>query len=190
MDHSGSAFCFRLDSLKIKQPFHRLQWQSGLQIGSLLEACDTTSQWLPASVQQAEPTRLFIRYTGWAEKWSEWMDRNSTRIRPSQLTDDLFSKLDPANRPTLHLSSYFICEELCQSYQTRALATFQDTQTDVWKWLVLAERHRWTDVKQACIQRLISSANFVQDEHWISGYRSVSHETLAEILKAYALKHP
>lgn len=196
-DGSGLSCKYRLDSLKLQQlcsmTFPSI-WQSGLLPGAVLEACDTKSQWLLAHVQLADPDRLLINYADWSAKWDEWMKRGSHRIRP--ITSHPWSRLDPeSNCATLHLSAYFVCDDLLQSYHNRALAYLRNSSAigtmekgGLWKCLIFAEKYHWVDVKQICISGLILSPNLVKDKHWNSGYQNISHETLAELMKAYVTR--
>ena len=52
------------------------------QVGDFVDAKDTVGKWCIGKVVEAAADRIFIQYNGWREKWNEWFDRKSDRLRP------------------------------------------------------------------------------------------------------------
>lgn len=50
--------------------------------GQELDVLDTVSKWAEASVVGVSENRVRITYVYWSEKWDEWLDFESSRIRP------------------------------------------------------------------------------------------------------------
>jgi hypothetical protein len=50
--------------------------------GSDIDCLDTDRNWLRARVLRVLGTRAMVHYTGWEDKWDEWIDMDHLRIRP------------------------------------------------------------------------------------------------------------
>ena len=51
-----------------------------LQVGEWYDVLDTANKWLCAQVLQVEGSKVFVRYSGWSDRWNEWHDMSSPKI--------------------------------------------------------------------------------------------------------------
>ena len=51
-----------------------------LHVGEWIDCVDTANKWLCAQVLQVEGSRVYVRYSGWSDKWNEWHDMSSPKI--------------------------------------------------------------------------------------------------------------
>ena len=52
-----------------------------LDIGTLIEAQDVENLWFPAEVIQSNETEVRVHFLGWSERWDEWIEKDSSRLR-------------------------------------------------------------------------------------------------------------
>ena len=52
-----------------------------LDIGTLIEAQDVENLWFPAEVIQSNETEVQVHFLGWSERWDEWIEKDSSRLR-------------------------------------------------------------------------------------------------------------
>jgi hypothetical protein len=50
--------------------------------GQWVDVKDTIDQWLEAQIIDIREDKVYIHYNGWGNRWDEWIDVNSPRIRP------------------------------------------------------------------------------------------------------------
>lgn len=50
--------------------------------GQWIDVKDTINQWLEAQVIDVQNNKAYIHYYGWGNRWDEWIDMNSERIKP------------------------------------------------------------------------------------------------------------
>lgn len=53
-------------------------------VGDMFDCLDTANSWLAAQCVdiKEETDEIYVRYIGWAERWNEWIKKNSPRIAP------------------------------------------------------------------------------------------------------------
>jgi hypothetical protein len=56
--------------------------EEGFSKGDVLEAQDKFKKWCAAEVLEAEEGKVLVHYTGWSNKWDEWIDVSTGRIVP------------------------------------------------------------------------------------------------------------
>ncbi len=49
--------------------------------GQWIDVKDTIDQWLEAQVIDVQNNKAYIHYFGWGNRWDEWIDMNSVRIK-------------------------------------------------------------------------------------------------------------
>jgi len=49
--------------------------------GQWVDVKDTIEQWLEAQVIDVQNNKAYIHYNGWGNRWDEWIDMNSARIK-------------------------------------------------------------------------------------------------------------
>jgi len=52
-----------------------------LHVGDWMDCKDTANNWLCACVVAVGGNRVLVRYSRWSEKWDEWLDSSSPRLR-------------------------------------------------------------------------------------------------------------
>lgn len=52
----------------------------GFKVGEVVNCKDTVGDWLNASIIKIENNTVLIHYTGWPNKWDEWVGINSPRL--------------------------------------------------------------------------------------------------------------
>lgn len=52
------------------------------QIDSTIEALDMEGKWYASRVLHVAETAVMVKYARWADKWNEWIDKDSGRLRP------------------------------------------------------------------------------------------------------------
>ena len=52
-----------------------------LDIGTLIEAQDVENLWFPAEVIKSNETEVRVHFLGWSERWDEWIEKDSSRLR-------------------------------------------------------------------------------------------------------------
>jgi len=50
--------------------------------GQWIDVKDTIDQWLEAQVIDIQNNKAYVHYNGWGNRWDEWIDMNSARIKP------------------------------------------------------------------------------------------------------------
>jgi hypothetical protein len=50
--------------------------------GQWVDVKDTIDQWLEAQIIDMRDDKVYIHYNGWGNRWDEWIEVNSPRIRP------------------------------------------------------------------------------------------------------------
>lgn len=50
------------------------------QVGDLLDCLDSVNKWCPAQVVDISNGKYRIHFTGWSDKWNEWIDQDSDRL--------------------------------------------------------------------------------------------------------------
>jgi hypothetical protein len=71
--------------------------------GQWVDVKDTIDQWLEAQVIDVRDDRVYIHYNGWGNRWDEWIEVNSPRIRPfryhTRQSDSIHQSPFPNLRP-------------------------------------------------------------------------------------------
>ena len=55
--------------------------KSSYEIGEWVDVKDTINQWLEAQVMKVQGNKAYVHYNGWGERWDEWIEFNSPRMR-------------------------------------------------------------------------------------------------------------
>ena len=50
--------------------------------GQWVDVKDTIDQWLEAQVIDVQGNKAYVHYNGWGNRWDEWIDMTSNRIKP------------------------------------------------------------------------------------------------------------
>lgn len=53
---------------------------SYFQVGEHIDCLDSVKKWCDAIILQREPSRIFVNYPGFSQKYNEWIDTDSVRI--------------------------------------------------------------------------------------------------------------
>jgi hypothetical protein len=80
----------RLDSLLDTTPADRDATTSvadngairSFQAGQWVDVLDTVDQWLEAVVMRVRKDHVYVHYSGWPNRWDEWLHAGSERLRP------------------------------------------------------------------------------------------------------------
>ena len=55
--------------------------------GQWVDVKDTIDQWLEAQVIDVQEDKVYIHYNGWGNRWDEWIEMNSPRIKAFRYED-------------------------------------------------------------------------------------------------------
>jgi hypothetical protein len=91
--------------------------------GQWVDVKDTIDQWLEAQIIDTKDDKVYVHYNGWGNRWDEWIDVNSTRIRPfryhTKQTSTNHQSPFPNNKPDADVN-------LQSSYQGEFLDLFDE----------------------------------------------------------------
>eukprot|EP00475_Leptophrys_vorax_P028481 TRINITY_DN4121_c0_g1_i1.p1 TRINITY_DN4121_c0_g1~~TRINITY_DN4121_c0_g1_i1.p1 ORF type:complete len:912 (-),score=279.12 TRINITY_DN4121_c0_g1_i1:98-2833(-) len=56
------------------------EWRPFLKKDDLVDALDKTNKWYESKVLDVKENEVFIHYNGWADRWDEWIPKDSDRL--------------------------------------------------------------------------------------------------------------
>lgn len=121
---------------------------------------------------------------------------NSVQVADLKLDDDsmllswpietLIRSVDNTDHPNYHLANYFTCSWLLERYGKQALVKNSVTRYTPapWRLLRLADKYKWIDVRDACLQVCKKHKGCSDQDGWKELTSTISAQTFQELVKA------
>lgn len=52
------------------------------QVGDVIDCRDSQNTWYESEIKEVKEGKIYVHFKGWAEKWNEWVSKDSDRLAP------------------------------------------------------------------------------------------------------------